>query len=91
MFTVYAIASINRKYIYVGLTSDLKDRFIRHNKGYEKTTKPFAPFIIIHSEETPDRVSARSREKFLKSRSGKRFLYNLVREQFPDLAQYNIP
>jgi len=41
MFWVYAISSLNRNYIYVGLTSDLESRIARHNKGYEKTTKPY--------------------------------------------------
>ncbi|MFC0262909.1 GIY-YIG nuclease family protein [Fontibacter flavus] len=41
MFFVYAISSTVRKYIYVGLTSDIDERFHRHNSGYEKTTKPF--------------------------------------------------
>ena len=36
-YTVCAISSINRKYIHVGLTSDLTERLHRHNSRYEKT------------------------------------------------------
>jgi hypothetical protein len=32
----------------VGLTSDLEARLFRHNNGYERTTKPYAPFRLIH-------------------------------------------
>jgi len=74
MFFVYALKSVSRNYIYVGLTSDLQARIDRHNKGYERTTKPYIPFKLIFSEEFPDRFSARNREKFLKSGKGKDFL-----------------
>jgi len=37
MFHVYAISSISKNYIYVGMTEDIKSRIERHNKGYEKT------------------------------------------------------
>ncbi|MFD2034292.1 GIY-YIG nuclease family protein [Belliella marina] len=77
MFFVYAISSIRRKYIYAGLTSNLEDRIHRHNSGYEKTTKPYAPFSIIYSKTFLTRPEAREHEKFLKSTPGKRFLYSL--------------
>ena len=76
-YTVYAISSIERNYIYVGLTSDLKARLIRHNKGYEKTTKPYAAFRLIYSENCLDRVEARKREKYWKSGIGKEKLRKL--------------
>ena len=47
MFWVYAISSLNRNYIYVGLTSGLESRIARHNKGYEKTTISCFRFIIF--------------------------------------------
>ncbi|MBL7842235.1 MAG: GIY-YIG nuclease family protein [Cyclobacteriaceae bacterium] len=77
MFFVYALKSVSRNYIYVGLTSDLQSRIDRHNKGYERTTRPYTPFQLILSEEFPDRASARGREKFLKSGQGKDYLKSL--------------
>ncbi len=71
MYTIYAISSIDKNYIYVGLTSDLKKRVSQHNKGYERTTRPYAPFIIIYTEKCRDRISARKREKYWKSGIGK--------------------
>ena len=67
MFWVYAISSLNRNYIYVGLTSDLESRIARHNKGYEKTTKPYCPFVLLFSEQVNTRTDAREREKYWKS------------------------
>ncbi|WKZ59392.1 MAG: GIY-YIG nuclease family protein [Cyclobacteriaceae bacterium] len=78
MFFVYALKSVSKNYIYVGLTSDLQSRIERHNRGYERTTKPYAPFRLIHSESFPDRISARRREKFLKSGQGKDYLRKLL-------------
>ena len=77
MYTVYAISSIQRNYIYVGLTSNLSARLKRHNSGYEKTTKPYTPFKLIYKEECETRLFARAREKFLKSGQGKEFLKGL--------------
>ena len=77
MFTVYAISSINRNYMYVGMSSSLQARLKSHNKGYNKTTKPYAPFILIYTRDFETRKEAREYEKYLKSGSGKEFLKKL--------------
>ena len=74
MFYVYAISSVSRSYIYVGMTDDLKRRLNQHNLGWNPTTKPYAPFELIHHEEFLTRFDARRREKYLKSGAGKEFL-----------------
>ncbi|HOI30191.1 MAG TPA: GIY-YIG nuclease family protein [Melioribacteraceae bacterium] len=77
MYYVYAIRSVHRNYIYVGITANLDERFLRHNRGREKTTKPYAPFELIYSEKHDSRNTARVREKYLKSGVGKEFLKKL--------------
>ena len=77
MITVYAIKSINRNYIYVGMSQDIQSRIARHNNGYERTTRAYRPFILIYKEEFPTRLEARKKEKYLKSGSGKEFLKSL--------------
>ncbi len=67
MTYVYVLKSLSRKYHYVGLTDNPARRIDDHNKGYNKTTKPYAPFELVLLEEYPDRISARKREKFLKT------------------------
>ena len=74
MYFVYAIKSLQRNYIYTGLTNNLERRLSEHNNGYNKTTKPYTPFMLIYSERFETRVEARKREKYLKSGSGKEFL-----------------
>jgi putative endonuclease len=77
MFFVYAIRSLNRNYVYVGLSNDYERRFNEHNEGYERTTKPYRPFELILVEEFPTRPEARKREKYLKSGVGKTYLKSL--------------
>jgi len=77
MINVYAIKSLKRDYIYVGMTKDLSARIKRHDRGYERTTKPYRPFKLIYREKFPDRKEARKKEKYLKSGIGKEYLKTL--------------
>lgn len=67
MYTVYAIRSLTRNYIYVGITKNLYQRLNYHNNGYEKTTKPYRPFELIYQEKFSTRIEAREKEKYSKS------------------------
>jgi putative endonuclease len=54
------------------MTSNLKDRYERHNKGRERTTRPYIPFNLIFVEKVyGTRSEARIREKYWKSGIGK--------------------
>lgn len=78
MYQVYALKSISRNYIYVGMTNNLDRRIGEHNKGREKTTKPYSPFELIYSQKFSSRAEARVKEKQLKMGSGKEFLKTLI-------------
>lgn len=77
-YTVYAISSLSRNYIYVGMTSQIQQRIQRHNSGRNKTTSPYRPFKIIYSKYFNTRINARKHEIYLKSGSGKEFLKKLI-------------
>lgn len=77
MHTVYAISSKVKPYIYVGMTTDLDRRLREHNGGKSRTTRPYRPFKLIHTEVFSPRLEARAREKQLKSGYGKEFLKQL--------------
>jgi putative endonuclease len=77
-FTVYAIKSLSRKYIYVGMTNNLERRLKEHNQRENRSTKAYTPFILIFSETFKTRNLARMKEKYLKSGVGKSFLKNLI-------------
>ena len=81
MYEVYAIASLSRNYIYVGITNDLGRRFKEHNAGHNKTTKPYLPFQLLYRESCSDRPTARIREKYWKSGTGKEQL-KMIRDTF---------
>lgn len=80
MFFVYAITSLKRNYIYVGLTSNLERRIEQHNKGYARTTKPYVPFALLYHENVSTRLEAREREKYWKSGIGKEKLRRLRKQ-----------
>ncbi len=77
MYFVYALSSLERNYIYVGLTNNVDCRISRHNNGGNKTTKAYCPFKLIYSASFKTRLEARNQEKFLKSGCGKEFLKSI--------------
>lgn len=77
MFWVYDIRSTTRNYIYIGLTDNLDRRLYQHNSGRNKTTRAYAPFVLIHSETFDTRPEAHSREIYLKSGVGKELLKSI--------------
>ena len=81
MYYIYALSSTTRNYIYLGMTRDVEARVLRHNKGWEKTTRAYKPFVLIFTEIVENtRVEARKREKYWKSGVGKEKL-RLIRDE----------
>ncbi|MEK7065812.1 MAG: GIY-YIG nuclease family protein [Patescibacteria group bacterium] len=77
MYYVYAISSRKKSYIYVGISDNPERRVEQHNRGYNKTTRPYLPFVIILVDRFNTRKEAREREKYLKSGVGKEYLKTL--------------
>jgi len=75
MYYVYGLYSPGYRKIYIGFTSDLEKRLYLHNNpinsGY---TSRYKPWILIYSEEQPDKRLAMLREKQLKSAQGRLFI-----------------
>jgi putative endonuclease len=80
MYSVNAIKSKRFNYIYVGISNDVQRRIDQHNKGQNKSTKPYRPFFLFYEEHFRTRDEARIREKFLKNASGKRYLRKVLQE-----------
>jgi putative endonuclease len=74
MYYVYILKSVKHKYIYVGMSDNLNRRLREHNLGWNKTTKPYAPFNLLHSKGFEDRISSRAREKWFKTGEGRGFI-----------------
>ena len=77
MFFVYVIKSLKDARLYVGMTSDVERRLSEHNKGMTTSTRFYRPWELCRVETFPDRLSAREREKYLKSGHGKTYLRRL--------------
>lgn len=67
MYYLYIIKSRIVERFYVGVTSDLTKRLLKHNTGGNKSTKPYKPF---YSETYKTKRDALIREGFLKSPKG---------------------
>ncbi|MES1198262.1 MAG: GIY-YIG nuclease family protein [Chitinophagaceae bacterium] len=71
MVTAYIIESIIDSTWYTGMALDPIKRLNEHNKGKNRFTKGHIPWKIIYTEQHPDWTTARLREKYFKSSSGK--------------------
>jgi putative endonuclease len=81
MWFVYALSSLAKNSIYVGLTHEVEERTTRHESGRERTTRPYRPFAVLLVECFATRPEARRREKYLKSGVGKEYLKELRRRK----------
>ena len=73
MLFVYVLYSGGFDKYYVGLSENVDKRLKEHNEGQNKSTKPYIPWWVAHLEEYKTRNEARTREKYLKSASGRRW------------------
>ena len=80
MFVVYVIQSQKDSRLYKGFTSDIKKRLKEHNSGKSKSTKPYLPWVLVYSENVPNRIEARTREKYLKSGIGRDYLKKILKK-----------
>ena len=81
-YYVYVLESIKNSSLYVGYTTDLRKRFQEHNRKLNFSTKPYAPWQLIHYEAYRNEQDARRREKYLKSSQGARLLKRMLKEYF---------
>ena len=79
MFYTYILQSKKDKKWYTGTTSDLRKRFKEHNIGISTWTKNRGPFMLIYYEACLNKKDAFTREKYLKTGMGKRYLKNRLK------------
>ena len=66
MHYVYLLQSQNNKELYIGCTSNLKQRIVMHNQGKSYHTKKYIPWRLIYFEDYISKNDAYGREKSLK-------------------------
>lgn len=75
MYITYVLFSEKFDKIYIGMTSNLEQRFLSHNELSNKGwTKNFRPWKIVHTEEFVLKSDAVKREKQLKSYKGREYI-----------------
>ena len=80
MFTVYVLYSKDYNKIYIGFTSDLKQRLISHNElGKKGWTIQFRPWELIYTEEFQLKSDVMKREKELKTATGRNFIWSVIK------------
>ena len=86
MITVYVIESLQDQIRYTGMAKDVINRLEEHNSGKNRFTKGHQPWEIIFTEKFPDWESARVKEKYLKTASGKNWLKKYLNLQSGDTS-----
>jgi len=79
MYYIYVLKSESNKKWYTGSTINLRKRFKEHNNGKSNWTKKGIPWKPVYYGACLNEEDARSREIYLKSGMGKRYLKNRLK------------
>lgn len=79
-FYVYILLSLKNQSLYIGYTTNLKNRLILHAKGQVPSTKARAPFKLIHYEYFVNEKDTKAREEFLKSGYGRKQIKEFLKK-----------
>ena len=79
MFYTYVLKSEKNGRLYTGFTNDLRKRFKEHNSGKSLYTAKRGPFKLIYYEACHNQYDAMTREKYLKTAMGKRYIQNRLK------------
>ena len=82
MFYVYVLQSEADTGLYIGMSGDLRRRFMEHQNGESRSTKGRRPWKLIYYEAYIEKQDAEGREMFLKSGSGRSFLDRQLKSHF---------
>lgn len=79
MYYTYILKSKSKGTWYTGSTSDLRKRLKQHNDGQSTYTKQGRPWELIYYEACLLESDSLSRERYLKSGMGKRYVKNRLK------------
>jgi putative endonuclease len=78
MFYVYVLLNEAKTRTYTGVSDDVDRRLKEHNSGRVKSTSPYRPYKVIHTESFATLSEARQKEEFYKSTTGRRKLKEML-------------
>lgn len=85
MYYVYVLYSLKDLELYIGKSSDLRQRITAHNYGSVLSTKNRRPLKLIHYEAFLFPSDASARERYLKSGYGRQQLKDQCKDLFRSL------
>lgn len=78
MFYVYILKSTKNGDVYVGYSTDLKQRIGQHGSGSVRSTKAYRPWVLVYYEGYLNKFDATKREKQLKMHAAKNVLLQQI-------------
>ncbi len=75
---VYVLRSLSNGRLYTGSTNNIERRLKEHAAHASTYTRYTGPYDLVYKEEQPDRLSARRRERYLKTGRGREELRRLM-------------
>jgi putative endonuclease len=81
-YCVYVLISLKDSLLYIGFTTNLKNRLTEHFHGRSAATAPRRPFKLVFCEYYLSKKDAKRREKYFKTTYGKKALKIMLRDSF---------
>ncbi|MEX2436620.1 MAG: GIY-YIG nuclease family protein [Candidatus Paceibacterota bacterium] len=78
-YYIYVLQSKKDSKWYTGYTNNLQKRLKEHSENKVLSTKGRGPFILVYYEACLNQQDATSREKYLKTGTGKRYIKNRIK------------
>jgi putative endonuclease len=85
-YWVYVLYSLKDSKMYIGYTTNLKQRLSNHNQGKTKSTAKRLPFKLLFCEAYISKKDALRREKYFKTTAGKKTLKLMLRESLKEIG-----
>ena len=77
-YFVYILYSEKTDRYYIGSTSYIEKRLIKHNFGGTASTRPGRPWKIVHTETLNTKSEALIREKQIKNKKSRKYIEWLI-------------
>jgi putative endonuclease len=78
VYYVYILYSYIKNRYYIGSTSDVEERLIRHNAGATPSTKSGKPWKVVFSKQFDSKTEALKYEIYIKRMKSRKFIESLI-------------
>jgi len=78
VYFVYILYSEKTDRYYIGSTSDIDKRLLKHNLGGTASTRPGRPWKLVYTETLQNKTEALVREKEIKKKKSRKYIEWLI-------------